>query len=452
MTATLLHEYRPRGSAVELFNNREAEVLISGPAGTGKSRACMEKMHILCLKHPGITCLIVRKTLASLGSTALKTYREIVACEALEAGIVEFYGGSAEKPPQYRYDNGSAIIIGGMDKPSKVMSSEYDVIYVQEAVELSLDDWEALTTRTRNWKLSFQQIIADTNPDRPNHWLKVRESSGALRILESRHEENPRLFNDDGSLTDKGRIYIGQLDKLTGVRHLRLRRGLWVAAEGVVYEDYDPAIHLIDRFEIPDSWARWWAVDFGYIHPFVLQRWAEDNDGRLFMYAEQFHTRKLVEDHARDTLDLVCPGAAAHGSAPGTHGTWREPKPQAVICDHDAEDRATLERHLGLGTIAAYKSVNTGIQAVQSRMRAAGDGRARLFHLTGQHGSDRSGAARTRIANMHSRRIWQLCLGRHGERATGQINGRWNGYHTLRSRCQRSSRQATRQILRLGVR
>lgn len=394
MTATLTHTYNPRGSAIRLFNCRDSEVLLSGPAGTGKSRACLEKLHLLCLKHPKITCLIVRKTLASLGSTALKTYREIVAVEAIESGLVEYYGGSDEKPPQYRYYNGpnstvgASIVIGGVDKPSKWMSSEYDVIYVQEAVELTVNDWEALTTRKRNWKLSFQQIIADTNPDKPSHWLKRRESEGSLKIFESRHEENPELFDGNGEMTERGAAYMAVLDRLTGVRRLRLKGGLWVAAEGVIYDEFDPAVNLIDQFEVPDEWTRWWSVDFGFVHPFVLQRWAEDSDGRLYLYAEQYLTRRLVEDHARDTLSLVCPGAP-NGSAPGTHGVWKEPKPRAIACDHQASDRATLEKHLGMGTVPANKTfkvnnmsaVGTGIQLCQSRIRPAGDGRPRLFVL-----------------------------------------------------------------------
>jgi phage terminase large subunit len=38
------------------------------------------------------------------------------------------------------------------------------------------------------------------------------------------------------------------------------------------------------------------------------------------------------------------------------------------VCDHDAEDRATLERHLGITTTAAFKDVSSGIQAVQTRL------------------------------------------------------------------------------------
>jgi hypothetical protein len=46
-----------------------------------------------------------------------------------------------------------------------------------------------------------------------------------------------------------------------------------------------------------------------------------------------------------------------------------EPLPFAILCDHDAEDRATLERRLGMKTTAAVKNVSGGIQAVANRLR-----------------------------------------------------------------------------------
>lgn len=367
-TAVVEHSFVPQGTALDLFHCREPEVLMSGPAGTGKSRACLEKLHALALINPRMRGLIVRKTRESLGSTALVTWREHVVKEALDAGIVRFYGGSAEQPPQYLYTNGSSIAIGGMDKATKIMSSEYDVAYAQEAIELTENDWESITTRLRNGKISFQQLMADTNPSTPTHWLKQRADRNDVLLLESRHEDNPTLFDPATGLpTTTGRAYLAKLDKLTGVRKLRLRNGLWVAAEGLIYEDYDPAHHLLDSFEIPKTWARYWSVDFGYTNPFVLQMWAEDPDGRLYLYREIYRTKRLVEDHARDALELA----------------KNDPKPLAVICDHDAEDRATLERHLGMPTVPAHKAVGAGIQAVASRHRPAGDGIARVFFIRG---------------------------------------------------------------------
>lgn len=361
--------YRPRGAAAQLATATDDEVLLAGPAGTGKSLGCLMRIFELACRHPGARFLIVRKTAKSLTSSALVTWRTKVAARAMAAGFVDFYGGSAQEPAQYRFQNGSRVLLAGMDSADKVMSTEFDLVFVQEAIELVEGDWEALTTRLRNGVLPHMQMLADTNPSAPSHWLRARAQRGTLRILESRHEDNPVLFTDTGELTPAGATYIARLDALTGVRHKRLRLGLWVSAEGIIYEGWDPAVHLVDPFAIPADWDRYWTVDFGYTNPTVVQFWAQDPDGRLWLYREHVQTQRLVEDHARALLGYVTDSA----------GSWLEPRPKAVICDHDAEGRATLSRHLGLPTSPARKDVATGIEAMQVRLRPAGDGRPRLL-------------------------------------------------------------------------
>jgi hypothetical protein len=121
------------------------------------------------------------------------------------------------------------------------------------------------------------------------------------------------------------------------------------------------------EYRIPATWPRFWTVDFGYTNPFVWQEWAQDPDGRLYRVREIYHTQRLVEDHAKQILNVTAGG----------------PRPRAIICDHDAEDRATLERHLKMRTKPAHKSVSDGIQAVASRLRVAGDHLPRLFYIQG---------------------------------------------------------------------
>jgi phage terminase large subunit len=387
MAATLVHRYEPRGSCKTLLECRAPEILVSGPAGTGKSRGCLEKLHLLCLKYPGMRGVILRKTLTSLGSTALVTWREHVVPEALRAGVLKFYGGSQQEAAAYRYANGSTIVVGGMDRATRIMSSEYDVAYVQEAIELTEADWEAITTRLRNGRMPYQQIIADTNPDTPHHWLNTRVQRGVTLMLDARHEDNPTLVNLDGTHTERGAAYLAKLDALTGVRHSRLRRGLWVAAEGLIYEDWDPAVHLVDRFDIPESWTRYWSIDFGHTNPMVIQCWAEDPDGRLYLYREIYRTKRTVDEHARDILATCTREDPEYVHPQGVerrahHGRiWTEPKPRAIVADHDADGRAVMQRELGLSTVAAKKAVGPGIQAFEKRLRPAGDGRPRLFIL-----------------------------------------------------------------------
>lgn len=349
-------DYRPLGAARELFRRREPEVVLSGPAGTGKSRAVLERIHACAEKYAGSRLLIVRKTRASLTTTGLITFEQLV----LPPGNAQLtYQGAT-------YPNGSGITFGGLDKASKIMSSEYDMAYVQEATELSEDDWEKLTTRLRWGKMPYQQLLADCNPSAPSHWLKRRADAGKCVMLESRHEDNPRMWDRKfKQWTDYGQRYIGLLDALSGARYQRLRRGVWAAAEGMVYDAWDPAAHLIDRFEIPPSWPRAWSIDFGYTNPFVCQMWAHDPDGRLYLYREWYRTGRLVEEHCKEIRQWC----KEHG----------EPVPTIIVCDHDAEDRATFTQHMGLYTMPAYKSISPGVQAVQSRLKVARDGKPRLM-------------------------------------------------------------------------
>jgi uncharacterized protein with GYD domain len=286
MTAALAEQpevtvvrYEPRGAAKQLWTTRDPVVIMCGPTGTGKTLAALWKLHYVALQRPKFKGLIVRQTHASLTGTTLVSFDEEVIAAALLNGTVKWFGGSARKPPAYIYSNGSTITIGGLDKPVKWMGGQYDRVVVDEATEISTAALEALITRMRAQAKTFKQIILCCNPDHPKHWLYTRAQEGALPMLHSRHQDNPRYFRRiveaDGSerfeMTAEGRDYIeGKLGLLTGVRRLRYVLGQWAAADGVVYDEFDANVHLIDSMPAGwESWTRWWTVDFGFSNPFV---------------------------------------------------------------------------------------------------------------------------------------------------------------------------------------
>jgi len=363
-----------RGAPARLFSHNGGDVIISGPMGTGKTRAILEWIHRRCSTEK-IRVLLLRKTLESLKASALVTYQEQVLHnfdgKTSEADGVSYYGGSNVLPAEFRYAvTGSRVIVGGLDKASKVLSTEYDVIYINEVTELSLDEWEKITGRTDRPTMDDGKpanlVVGDCNPDAPTHWIKVKERDGALQLWYSVHKDNPAMWDRKRKeWTASGERYIQRLQRMTGVRRARNLEGKWVAAEGQVYEMWDISTHLVDRFEIPADWPRFWTIDFGFVHPFVWQWWAQGPDGALYRYREIYMTRRLVEDHA----------------ALGMRLSADEPRPSAVICDHDAEDRATLERKTGYRTLAATKTVKDGIQAVAGRLRPEENGRARIYFL-----------------------------------------------------------------------
>jgi len=353
--------YTPIGSHLDVFYDHSDQIMAVGPSGTGKSRGVLEKIHLLMSKYAGARGLMVRKTRTSMTQSAMVTYETFVIPDN---GSVQWRTGEQE----YRYANGSVIVVGGMDKAVKVMSSEYDIIYVQEATELTEDDWETLTIRARFGKIPYNQVIGDCNPSYPSHWIKRKIDKGELQGYASTLQDNPVYWDAYAQeYTDKGAQYVAKLDKLTGVRLARYRKGLWAAAEGMIYTSWNSELHMVDRFPVPKDWRRIWVIDFGYTNPFVWQCWAVDPNERGYRIAEIYQTQLLVEDAAALIKIWMVQES--------------EPRPEAVVCDHDAEDRATFERHMDMETIPANKDVEAGIHSVMSRLRPGDDGKPSIYFM-----------------------------------------------------------------------
>ena len=115
---------------------------MEGPAGTGKTRTALEKLHFCAQKYPGMRGLIVRKTRESLTESALVTFEEKV----LPAGSPLAAGAARATRRSYVYPNGSEVVAGLIanhrDLRAKVMSTEYDPVVAVEATELTEHDWE----------------------------------------------------------------------------------------------------------------------------------------------------------------------------------------------------------------------------------------------------------------------------------------------------------------------
>ena len=347
--------YTPRGGAEKLIYSHAPEVIISGPAETGKTIAACWKAHLLCVKYPGAQGAIVRKAQKSVYGSVLQTWERVIVGAPVLA-----YGG--ERPEKYIYKNGSVVWIGGLDNPDKVLSSERDFIYVNQAEELILDDWEKLSTRTtgRSAVIPYPQLYGDVNPGGSRHWIKDRAGQGALTMILSYHKDNPTLYTADGVLTPQGERTLSRLETLTGVRRKRLLEGVWATAEGTVYDNFDPAIHVHER-PLTDFQHFALAMDEGYTHPAVILVIGIDADDRWHIVREYYERGKLQADV----------GAQARA--------WRlEYNVQQCAVDSSAAGLIADLRNTGVPASPAKGRGLDGIAAIQNRLQVAGDNRPRL--------------------------------------------------------------------------
>jgi PBSX family phage terminase large subunit len=355
--AALAAAYRPRGGCEALIYSHDPEVILSGPAETGKTLAACWKLHLICSKYPGTQAAIVRKTYKAIAGSVAQTFERVIA-----GFPVERYGG--ERVEHYSYPNNSRIWLGGMDNPDKVLSSERSVIYCNQAEELSIDDWEKLCTRCtgRGAVIPYPQIFGDCNPSGTQHWIRMRAAARRLTLMQSMHKDNPTLYDEAGNLTEQGRRTMAALESLTGVRRQRLLLGQWSTAEGAVYDMFDRNIHVLHRDR--EEFVRFFlAMDAGYTHPAVILLVGEDNDGRWHILWA-FYQRSVLQEN------LVAQAKEQ----------WLAYHVETIACDEAAAGLiADLRNKMGSADIRAAKGdVFSGIQAIQNRLKVQGDGKPRL--------------------------------------------------------------------------
>jgi len=282
------------------------EFLVEGPSGTGKSMGILVVLDRLCWIYRKLQILVLRKVAKDCADSVKMTLEERVF-ELYQGGIhpaKTARNASRKFRNDYEYPNGSRMVFGGLNNKEQLKSTEWDIVYFNEATEGEIGDWEYCINRARgNMKdpaIPYPFCIADCNPDVPYHWLNRRpeeadeDAPGRTKMLrlKSLHKDNP-------AITDR---YIKNLRAMTGARRKRLYEGLWVASEGMVYEHFDHSRHVVDT--LPRVFAWYFAAkDFGFNDPGCLQVWGV-LDGTMTLVAEVYQTGKDIDWWAQVSADL----------------------------------------------------------------------------------------------------------------------------------------------------
>lgn len=369
--------YQPRGAMAQLFKwalvdkkfpqGEIVELLLEGPAGTGKSRCTGELAYHLMEAYPKSRGLVVRKTRKALSESWMVTFEDKV----LWPGHPMIGSARRQNRHGYEHENGSELVMGTMETPENLYSTEWDWVLFEEAQQSDLDSWEKFKRSLRNNKMPFQLLIASVNPDRSSHFLNKRASSPAQGVpakmhrLITRHVDNPSLRP----------AYLQSLSELTGVRYRRLFLGEWCEAEGAIFPEYDTAKHLAfsktipyhpaihgESGQAPRIRAFYGAVDFGYNDPGVINVFGIDGDNVLWQVAEVYQTKQGIPYWA-DTI-------AALDKRYRFERIFCDPSQPAMI-DLFNVSLGQLRGRTGAAEGVACKAANewqAGIEAVRERL------------------------------------------------------------------------------------
>lgn len=143
-------------------------------------------------------------------------------------------------------------------------------------------------------------ILVDTNPENPMHFLKKsyidqdnkKLSNGKTQI------KSFRFTLDDSHYVNIDPEYVESIKMSTpsGMYYDRDILGLFVAAEGVVYKDFDEKKHIIKTYDKQQVAFYFGAVDWGYEHSGVFCIFAAMNDNSVIMIECHKHQYKQVQE------------------------------------------------------------------------------------------------------------------------------------------------------------
>jgi hypothetical protein len=344
------------------------EYSLEGPAGTGKTffeGVLLEDLHA---RYPRFRSVVIRKTRVSLSDSWMQVFEDDVL--GPEHPMLR-KGPSRAHRTEYSWDvrQGQSVTrIAGMDNPTRLFSTQYDLALVVEGIEFNEDDYQSLFRAMRNNGAPFKVVISDTNPGNINHFLNRRPDrpgSTMKRVL-TRHHHNPAYFNPrTGKMTARGRQYMKILNQLSGVMRKRLLLGQWCSAEGAIFEHFNRDVHVFDPGDpgpgkpfgvnCPDYEYFIAGIDFGWHDCKCLQVWGVTSDRDTDMLAEWYGTRVPLENLAKWTI-------AAH----------KEFDFVRCVADHEPESIEYLNDKLG------WRGGRNGSSLVMKAQKGKGSVKPRL--------------------------------------------------------------------------
>ncbi len=107
--------------------------------------------------------------------------------------------------------------------------------------------------------------------------------------------------------------------------------GSWHATGGLVYDEWDEKVHLVDMFDIPDEWTRYRAIDHGINNPTACLWAAVSPEGNIFLYREYYKGGLSVYENVRAIVTMSGNELESHGTTAGGHGIYYERFTEKVI-------------------------------------------------------------------------------------------------------------------------
>ncbi|HAT4203370.1 PBSX family phage terminase large subunit [Clostridium perfringens] len=194
------------------------------------------------------------------------------------------------------------------------------------------------------------RILIDTNPDQPEHWLKVNFIDKADgKVIQAYHYE----LDDNTFLSERYRENI-KASTPSGMFTDRDIKGLWVSAEGIVYKDFRKDVHYIHSSKLKGiNFVKYFAgVDWGYEHFGSVVVIGQDDKDNLYLLKEYSRQYEEIDYWVNVGKEIK----SKYGNI-------------TFYCDSARPEHVARYKKEGLRAKNADKAVLSGIESVAKRFK-----------------------------------------------------------------------------------
>lgn len=305
--------------------------IVYGGRHSGKSYSVAQLFIRRLYEEDNIRMLILRKTLPALKITAFRLIIDLLQQYQLP------YSLNKSVPITIKYAN-NEILFGSLDDPEKFKSYEGNYLWIEEATELTYDEFLKISlVMSRKNEFYTNQIFLTFNPIECTHWAItnfVNAQRDDMQVLHSTYKDNPFLADD----------HIKQLEDLIHQDDSLYR--IYVLGECGTIKNKIYAKYTIDKYPEKTENIRY-GLDFGYNNPTALLE--------VGYKQEQCYEQELLYQTHLTNQELIelLKQLIVHKRAP-------------IYADPAEPARIAAIKQAGFNVFPANNSVNDGIDYVKS--------------------------------------------------------------------------------------
>jgi len=265
-----------------LLDSKHRTHLLYGSAGSSKSwQVALFLIVEKFLSERDVRILVVRKTLPSLRKSAYQLVQD-----RLKSMGITYQHNKTEMSIRF---NSNQMLFVSLDDVEKLKSIEgINYIWIEEATEISVDDYRQLNLRCRGKNPNGDNALYLTfNPSDWNSFLKPMTEAPAadVGVLHTTYKDNK--FLDDK--------YVQQLESLAEqdeAYHRIYALGEWAQLSGLIYSGWQQAETWPDSFDDTG-----YGLDFGFNNPTALVQ--------VNLLDGDYYLREIIYEPGLTTKDLI---------------------------------------------------------------------------------------------------------------------------------------------------